>query len=352
MAGSMFVQFTPEMGSETISYKRDVQLIEFSRYYQPHGLIFDAAWIWGVIEEKGPNSNNGQRYFFCREYKKANTNFVFINKIIPDLEHEDEPMFVGELYQGYTYNNLLQDQQKIVMGPAYPIGSNFKIEIAEKKVTYLENDGKILALDFEWLAPALVFYVPGQAGQENDIMYQSQHYTIEGTFNGKTVFGWGGIDQAWVPPFQDYRQSKIYNCLEGMWPVWYNEYEDGSREYGVYVDGMYGHQAAIVMKNGITKAIKQTSVEDVMFDQNGMISSFVMKLDEYNFKWEALSRCVIGATAKADDHSYEIDTTQLDDADWIIGKVTNLDEKRKPVLQFNNTEIFTNRVKRRLGLLK
>ncbi len=329
-------QFDVEKGSETIAYVHTPKLIEYYRTYRPHGLEYNVSWLWGHFEEV----NTGTRYVYCREYKVANSNFVIITKVNFSMDTDDERIYdqPGDVFMGYTNMKMDPEKGKVNIAPLYPVGIDFNIDIAPQHIKSLDAGGR-MDLDWNAIAPALYFYVPGHFGVENDILYSSEHYTVEGTVEGRKVKGWGGLDQSWNPPGVDYRQNKIIGALEKIWPVFYNEYEDGSFEGGTFVRGVGEHKALIYHKNGEARICKDIQVK--IDNRQGFIDGMKFKIDEMNFEWKTESRATT-ATGVANDAAIVVEN-ELDDTDWILGRMINLDEKKKVVKAYGTCEYFPNR---------
>jgi hypothetical protein len=127
----------------------------------------------------------------------------------------------------------------------------FSVDIEPQHYHHTEAGGEV-DLRFTALGPAMEYLCPGEV---EDGLYASEFCEVEGTVQGTAVRGFGGMDIAWGPPGIGWTQSKIYTLLEEYWVVFVNEFEDGTREYGVAVDGTADFSVGFLVRNRVPRHI-------------------------------------------------------------------------------------------------
>jgi hypothetical protein len=226
----------------------------------------------------------------------------------------------GELYIGRVFHEMDDNNGHILIRPFMAGGAVFSIKVMPQNVLWKDADGRI-NLEFKALGPALQYYCPGQW---EDQLYRSEPMWVEGTVNGKKVSGFGVVDMSWGKVGIAFSQSKVYRLLEEYWVVWLNVYEDGSRECGVFIDGVDRFGAYYHNKNGAALVFRQNAME-VRKTADGFIESAIVKADGQTFEYTTESRVLKAPTTWTA---------------WASGRVINLGEKRKPVKSFAWFEFF------------
>jgi len=345
MADSIFTKgtFDPSIGSEAISFCRTFPLNEYGREYFPHGLQYNVSWIWGHFYEV----ETGVTYVFTREFKTANSNFFILCKRNDDPDQDDEHLYgdFGETFMGYT--TMDQDNAKgtIEVRPMYPSSTPFEVTLKEQYLHIVDCAGD-MDLEFNALAPGYSMYIPGWVGQKNDIMYCEEISKITGTFQGKKVEGWGGVDWCYCPPGNDYRLSKLIGGLEKSWPAWANFYKDETAEGGVFLTGMGDwhlfYHWKFDGKKTETKIYRKYRYKIECNMEKGYIKHIDFELDGIPFEYvtEAVGT---RATGIANDNFDSVETVE-DDTDWIMGHMNTPDSAKKEVIrQYCTNENFLDR---------
>jgi hypothetical protein len=201
----------------------------YYRTHRPHGLAHQATWIWSCVADA-----EGQQYAVTREFKVEATTLALVSRLERDASR-DSPRAYTNLYLGIIQHDLDTTGGRVLVA-SYPAKGTlpFTVEIAPQRYHHTEAGGEV-DLRFTALGPAMEYFCPGE---HEDGLYASELCEVEGTVQGRPVRGFGGMDIAWGPPGIGWTQSKIYSLLEEYWVVFVNEFEDGSREYGVAVDGV------------------------------------------------------------------------------------------------------------------
>jgi hypothetical protein len=308
------VTYSPAWGSKTISYTHSPRLMEYFRTYSPHGLAFQSIWLVANVMDQ-----DGQKYNLMRECKTTDSTLALASLEKPGLNSQAVPLFnPNELFLGRIFYEMDEKDGFVTLRP-FPSGEAFQVEIRPQQLAWKDANGRI-DLDFKALGPALEYYCPGQF---EDNMYRSEPFWVEGKVNGKAVNGFGVIDMAWGPLGSGFLQSKIYKILEENWIIWLNVYEDGSKECGVYVDGIDQFQACYFNKNGQAK-VTQNNKLTVSHTLDGFIKGATLRMDEHTFEYISESRVMQMASWVS----------------WASGRVINLKESRKPVKTFAWFEFF------------
>ncbi len=309
------VEYTPEWGSQTIITKTKPELHEYFRTYTPHRLDFQCIWMVANVMD-----DDGNKYNLLRMYSRESSSMVLASREVPGLDSSAEQVLEhGSMYLGRIYHEMDEENGLILVKPLIPRGPAFRIEIRPQHHVWKDADGKI-DLEFEALAPAVAFYTPGEW---EDAMYRSEQCFVKGTLNGKPVSGWGNLDMSWGPSGVGFTQSKIYKLMEQHWMVFLNIYEDGTREGGVFVNGLDQMKVGYYYKNGEGRIGEKTTF-DVIFTDDGFPKEATVQMDDMTFQFTTESRI-----AKAEAY-----------VSWASGRVVNKAEKRKPVKTFSWFEFF------------
>lgn len=313
--------YSPQWGSETIVYTHTPTLVEYYRTYQPHGLAFHSCWVVAnVMDEKG------QKYNLMREYKTVDSTVVLASLEVTGLHSNARPIYKrGELYIGRIFHEIDEEKGHILIKPFMAGRAAFSVTIKPQHVHWKDANGCI-DLEFKTLGPALEYYCPGKW---EDNMYRSEPHWVEGIVNGKKVSGFGVIDMAWGPVGHGFSQSKIYRILEEYWVVWLNVFEDGSKECGVFIDGVDRFGAYYYNKNGKARVTRNNRL-DVTKTADGFIKNATIKADELTFKYTTESRVMRNPTSWTA---------------WASGRVVNVNDPRKPVKSFAWFEFFPKDIK-------
>ena len=213
-------------GSQVLAEAFQPTLPYYFRTYTPHRLAYQASWLWSGIQDE-----EGTRYACLREWKTEYTLNVLVSKL------EDDPGAVASrvykrLNMGMIDFEMDDGEQAIQVQPPFAPGA-FHVEVRPQHYRWKEADGE-LELEFTGLGPALKYLCPGE---REDGLYMSEFCRVAGTFQGKPVKGFGGMDCAFGTPGIGWIQGKIYSRLEKYWIVWANRYDDESIEYGICFDG-------------------------------------------------------------------------------------------------------------------
>ena len=264
-------------GSKVLAEPFQPTLPYYFRTYTPHRLAYQASWLWSGIQDE-----EGNRYACLREWKTEYTLNALVSKL------EDDPEAVASrvykrLNMGMIDFEMDDGEQAIQVQPPFAPGA-FHVEIRPQHYRWKEADGE-LELEFTGLGPALKYLCPGE---REDGLYMSEFCRVAGTFQGKPVKGFGGMDCAFGTPGVGWLQSKIYRLLEKYWIVWANRYEDDSVEYGICFDGEADFNKGFIVRDGVAR-ISDCSIDMKGFD-DGFPRQAIITLGDEKYLFETTAR--------------------------------------------------------------
>lgn len=247
----------------------------YYRTHRPHGLAYQSTWLWSSVADE-----TGQQYAITREFKVEATTLAVVCKLAPGAQ-QNSPRLYSNLYLGIIQHDVDRRNGRVQVG-SYPAKSalSFSAGIEPQRYHHVEAGGEI-DLRFAALGPAMEYFCPGEL---EDGLYASELCQVEGTLQGRAVRGFGGMDIAWGPPGVGWTQSKIYSMLEEYWVVFVNEFEDGTHEYGVAVDGVADFSIGFLVRGGVPRHVGGASIS-MERGQDGFPSHAVITLgtDRYRF---------------------------------------------------------------------
>ncbi len=267
----------------------------------------------------------GNKYNLYRQYDAGNSTSVMASLEVPGLDSMAKPAFdQKKMYKGRIYHEMDKEKGFILVKPDLGAQESFSVTITTKDVHWKDANGRI---DVKFTAPAqhLHFVCPGKL---EDAGYRSLQCVVEGTVDGKKVIGWGNLDTGYGPPGVVFTQGKIYNLLEEQWCVFLNIYEDGSKEGGIFINGVDQFRVGYYYKDSKSWASRNCSF-DVEYTEDNFIKGATMKMDELSFKFTTESRIMQLPVKLA----------------WASGNVKKLDESRTPVKSFAWFEFFPKQMK-------
>jgi len=245
----------------------------------------------------------------------------------------------GELYQGRASNELLyEDENRIEIKPYVPdfpehvekmLRENapcglpdrdaFIITLTTDTISWCDAGGKV-QLEFEPIGPMLEVSIPGKV---EHCVYRTQPYRTMGTVKGTEVAGFGVNDYAYGAPGNDFIQSKIYSLLEQYWFIWMNEFEDGSYDCGIFMDGVDEFRAAYYVNDG---DVVIPSINDlkVTHSKDGNVDHARLTIDDVKFRFVC-----DGRVRQIPSH-----------VAWTSGKLLRTDERRAATSSFAWAEFF------------
>jgi hypothetical protein len=307
--------YTPALGSQTIVYTNTPTLKEYFRTYSPHGMAFQSIWVVANVMD-----DTGKKYNLLRQYKTEDTTMTMASREIPGLDARAEPLFEpGAMLHGRIFHEMDEENNVILVKPFLPNSTAYRVLIRPQHIEWQDADGRI-DLTFDALGPALEYYCPGHL---EDALYRSEPHYVTGTVNGKKVSGFGVIDAAWGSVGVGFLQGKIYQVLEENWIVWLNIYEDGSKECGIFINGLDRFEAFYYNKNGQAQVTRRNKMVPE-FTEDGFIRGAEITMDDLTFEFVSESRIM-----------------QMQSfVTWASGRIINKKEKRKPVRSFAWYEFF------------
>ena len=309
------IPYSPEWGPQTISYSTIPKLYEYFRTYTPYRLSFQSIWLVANVMD-----DQGNKYNLLRMYDAESTSMVMASQEVPGLDSKAKPIFKpGEMYMGRIFHEIDEEKGHIYVQPLTHVGPPFSIVIRPQHYIWKDANGKI-DLEFSALAPAIEFYIPGK---REDALYRSEQCFVKGTLNGKPVIGWGDLDMSWGPQGIGFTQGKIYKLLEQHWVVFLNIFEDGTKEGGVFVDGLDQCKVGYYYKDGKGQVGRNTTF-DIKYTEDGFPKAATIKMDDLTLQYTTESR-----VAKAEAL-----------VSWASGRMINQKETRKPVKTFSWFEFF------------
>jgi len=298
-------------GSKILAEPFQPTLPYYFRTYTPHRLTYQASWLWCGIQDE-----EGNRYACMREWKTEYTLNVLVSKL------ENDPQAVGSrvykrLNLGMIDFEMDDGDQTIQIQPPFAPGA-FHVQVRPQHYQWREADGE-LELEFTGLGPALKYLCPGE---REDSLYMSEFCRVTGTFQGKPVKGFGGMDCAFGTPGIGWLQCKIYRLLEKYWIVWANRYDDDSVEYGICFDGEADFNTGFIVRDGVAK------ISDCSIDMKGFDDDFPRQ-----------------ATVTMGDEKYLFETTARVSKlkgfmQWANGQMSREGEERNIVERFSWLEFF------------
>jgi hypothetical protein len=218
----------------------------YHRTFRPHGLAHQGTWVWSCVAD-----DSGQHYAITREFKVEATTLAVVSKLERDTGRSS-PRLYNNLYLGIIYH-AIDSADGCVRVASYPSKGAlpFSVEIQPQRYHHTEAGGGV-DLRFVALGPAMEYFCPGEW---EDGLYASEFCEVTGTVQGNPVRGFGGMDIAWGPAGVGWTQSKIYSLLEEYWVVFVNEFDDGTREYGIAVDGVAEFSVGFLVRNGVPQHV-------------------------------------------------------------------------------------------------
>jgi hypothetical protein len=308
--------YSPEWGSRTVSCAHTPTIDEYFRTYTPHRLTFQSAWLVANVMDE-----SNRKYNLLRKYETAGTAMTLASVEVQGIHSKAEQLFKpGDMFLGRIYQEMDQERGLILVKPFSPGGAAFTITIRPQHIHWSDADERI-NLTFKAMGPALQYFVPGRL---EDAMYRSEPHWVEGTVNGKKVSGFGVFDFAWGPAGVGFVQGKIYKLLEESWIVWANEFADGSRECGIFVEGVDEFNAYYYNQNGKALVTRKNKM-DLNFYDDGFVKGAHITMDDLEFEFTSESRIL------------QVPTTLVS---WASGRVINTKDSRKPVKSFAWFEYF------------
>ncbi|NLG96102.1 MAG: hypothetical protein GX491_01960 [Chloroflexi bacterium] len=290
--------------SAVIAYAHTPTIEESYRRYQPHGLVYQCIFLVAIVMDE-----EGNKYNLLRQLKAFDSIVTHATRSVPDGVTYAQALFgPGEMYMSRTENELIGNTIEIKPYLASP--DLVSIEFKAQKAHWVDVNGRI-DLDYKALGPALEFYCPGL---HEDNMYRSEPYRVKGRLDGKKVEGFGVIDSAWGPAGVDWAQCKIFRYLEDNWLVWMNEFDDGSVDCGVYMDGLGDFGCGIYNRDGEVIVSGKRPCE-VRWTEDGFLQGSTFTVGDVTFEFDMEARVVQAPGYLS----------------WASGTVRRVDEYRTPV---------------------
>jgi len=269
--------FHERYGSKVLTQAFQPSLPYYFRTYTPHGLAYQASWLWcGLVD------GEGNRYACLREWKTEYTMNVLVSRLNPDPD-----VVASRLYKRLNMGIILFEKddarQVVEVAPAFDPEA-FRITIEPQHFLWKDAGGE-LDLEFNALGPALKYLCPGET---EDGLYMSEFCRVKGTLQGRKVQGFGGIDCAFGTPGIGWLQSKIYRLLEKYWIVWANRYEDRSLEYGICFDGEADFNMGFIVRDGVV-TLSGCSIDMEHFE-DGFPKQARVRMGEETYTFQTTSR--------------------------------------------------------------
>jgi hypothetical protein len=312
-------EYALEYGTATMARAFTPSLEDYWRITPMLGMIWDSGWPYARVTDK-----NGQSYFLCREYQKTCTNFNYVSKLQKGLESVSPSLFTRPYIGAITFEQpepggVIQVKSNDMPG----MQSKFQFEIEANHFHWLDVDGEggKIDLQFDALGPALQFVTLGGKIRQ-DMYYTSEICKVSGTILGEEVSGFGGLDQAWMPPGMSYLQGKTYHYLETYWIYFANRYADGSVDYGVLIHGAGNWNMSFYVDKGKSYISTENEFQRTWGD-GGYPAEVNTKTPTHHLRFTCDSR-----TAPMPEFHVQ----------WTTGKVINLAKKELPVESVSNIE--------------
>lgn len=327
--------YTEEWGSATeLSVIDEAPLFERFRQFQPHGTIFQVGYVVANVMD-----HEGTKYNLMRQWKNFATDYVMVSRMVEGAPMAQDVFGKDELYHGRASNELIYEGgERIEIKPYVPefpehvekmLRANapgglanreaFAITLTHDTIRWSDAGGKV-ELAFEPIGPMLEVSIPGKL---EHCVYRTQPYRVTGTISGTEVTGFGVNDYAYGAPGNDFIQSKIYSLLEQYWFIWMNEFEDGSYDCGIFMDGIDEFRAVYYIDDGDV-VIPSESDLAVTHSKDGNVEHARFLIDNLEFEFVC-----DGRVRQIPSH-----------VAWASGKLLRTDEERTPVRSFAWAEFF------------
>ena len=269
-----------EWGSDVVPYAHEPEAAESFQRYQPHGMSYMCTYMVANVMD-----SEGTKYNLLRQYKTFDTIITHATRSVPDGVTMAQPLFKpGELYMSRCDHEMIE--KKTIQVKPYLVNPGlFTITREPRSAQWMDASGRV-TLEYKSLGPALEYYCPGLV---EDNMYRSEPYWVKGVIDGKEVKGFGVIDTAWGPAGVDWAQSKIFRYLEEYWVVWLNVFEDGTKECGIYMDGVDNFGCGYFNQEGQVM-VSRKSPAQVNWTPDGFLHSATFQVNDQTFEFTMEAR--------------------------------------------------------------
>lgn len=207
------------------------------------GLGFGTGYLWA-----GVTAEDGQRYAVLRSHGLDATALYFVLELSDDLWRPPAVRFAAlpgldGLYWGRM--SYEEEPERQVIQPMNPAYRAFRLEYTPAGHRWIE-DG-VLDLALTPLGPAMRYRCPGPP---DDFGYTSQICRVQGTIQGRSLVGFGGLDRSYHEHGVTWDLCKGYRRLEELWWVWAGIHEDGRREHGIVAAGRGDFRVGFFHRDG------------------------------------------------------------------------------------------------------
>ena len=306
-----------EWGSDCVPYAHAPEIAESFRRYQPHGMAYMCTYMVANVMD-----NEGNKYNLLRQYKNFDTIITHATRSVADGVTMAQPLFkTGEMYMSRCDHEMIE--KKTIQVKPYLVNPNlFTITREPHRAQWMDVSGRV-NLEYKTLGPGLEYYCPGLV---EDNLYRSEPYWVKGTIEGKEVQGFGVIDTAFGPTGTDWAQCKIFRYLEEYWVVWLNVYEDGTKDCGVYMDGVDNFGCGYFNQEG-QLAVSRKSPAQIAWTPDGFLQGAAFAVGEHQFEFTMEARVQQVPRYLS----------------WASGRVRRIGEERTPKMSFAWLEYLPKR---------
>jgi hypothetical protein len=210
---------------------------------------------------------------------------------------------------------------------------DFILELRNDTMEYSEGD--LIDLAGPSAGLGMQFY---DSRPEAPLFYSSLCYWLKGEVLGKRVEGPFFFDHVYWPAGRDWKEYEYYLKTQIGWEVFANKYDDGTIQWGHFVNGIDGFNPGVVIEGDQVLAASGDVRASFVLNEGGWVTALEHDLDGevFEFVGDELGWMRQFSESRQQGH---------DDYRAQYGKTRPVDEKRRLVAGFTWLECFAERIK-------
>lgn len=308
-------------------------------FVEPHpGLGFDGQRIMGVTANAhfifgGFGSLDGKKYFsFVRHYNNHGAlGFTAFEADTDEAGHDSDFWFDKRSTQAYQ-GAALADERDGQWGvrDIFDGDPRFEVRAKPEEVRWVERD--LVNVTARAAGNVVQICVPDA---QWPLVYNTRSVRAQGVFLGHEVEGWMQMDCAYLPDSKDWFSAPYIKDIQGAWPDFITEYDDGAFDHGIMFCGKEGFNAFCVESSDRDPVVINEPDIEWEFDDNKYPVRFSVDAGGEIWDWQRLP----GNHAK-------IPSTNIDDTPrWMQGRFSRRGETRA----IKSADAWLESFERRLG---